>query len=144
MHDFVPRGQMHDRRRFSEGGGRFLSELQNRVMSVCPDVEDPIVSLGYRRAAGDDRSDIVDMREGPSLQSVAEDRHRQVMQQLVHENADHVAVLVGDVLPRAVNVVRAKDDEPGSKHFARGAKIEFDGILCDAVRIFGQRNQLFG
>ena len=71
---------------------------------------------------GHQRRDVVDVAEGARLRAVAEDRHRLALQDLVHEDADDVAVAVADVLARAVDVVRPEDHVVEAEHLAAGAR----------------------
>eukprot|EP00964_Phaeocystis_antarctica_P127675 scaffold91375_cov60-Phaeocystis_antarctica.AAC.3 len=86
-------------------------------------------------ARGDDRRDVVHVREAARLLAVAEDGEGLGAQHLVHEDAHRVAKLVGDVLPRAVDVVRSEDGEGQPEHPARRAQVQLEGVLGDAVRV---------
>ena len=50
-----------------------------------------------------------------------------------------VAVAVADVLALAVHVVRPEDHVVEAEHLVRGAQVELDGELGDAVRVLRAR-----
>ena len=85
-------------------------KLVQRIRLVGADVEDLVPAFGTSIASAISGATVVDVAEGSRLRAVAEDGHRLALQDLVHEDADDVAVAIGDVLMRAVDVVRAKDD----------------------------------
>ena len=85
-----------------------------------------------------ERRHVADVAESTGLFSVAEHRQRLALENVVHVDADHVAVAVADVLPLAVNVVRPKDDRVQAEKFVRGAEILLDGELRDAVGVLGK------
>ena len=69
------------------------------------------------------------MRESALLQAVTEYRHGLALHDLVHEDADHVAVAVADVLPLAIHVVRAEDHVLQPEHPMRGLQVQLHGVL---------------
>ena len=121
-----------------------LREVDDAVRRVGSDVEDLVRRAGNVDAAGDQGRDVVDVRERPRLQAVAEDRHRLTGHHLVHEDPDHVPVRVGEVLQLAVDVVRPEDRVVEAEHPLRSGKVELDGVLRDAVRILGLRDDILG
>ena len=91
-----------------------VGQLVHAIRLVGANVEHLIISRRYVDRLRHDRSDIANVAEGARLGAVPKDRHRLVLQDLVHEDAHHVAVFIADILPLAVNVVRPEDDaSPG-------------------------------
>ena len=109
--------------------------------SSAPTLNISLAAAGTSIAARDQRRDVVDVRERARLRAVAEDRHRLVLHDLVHEDPDHVAVAVADVLVLAVDVVRTEDRVVEPEHLVRGAQVELDRVLGDAVRVLGLGHQ---
>ncbi len=144
VRDLAARRQVHDRAVGAHRGGDVPGEIVERDRFVRPDVEDLVPRAGSVDRLGDDGRDIVDVAERPRLRAVAEDRHRAALQQLVHEDPDDVAVPVGDVLARAVDVVRPEHDEVEAEQVVRRPEVQLHGVLRDPVRILRRRPHLLG
>src|SRR5438445_6905098 len=86
-----------------------VGQLQHRTRLIGSDVEHLAVGSFNQRRAGYDRSDVTYVREGARLQAIAKDRHRLARQDLIHEDAYHVAVLIGNILEFPIDVVRPED-----------------------------------
>ena len=108
---------------------------------VGADVVDLVPGLGALDARGDDGRDVVDVAERAHLFAVAEDRQRLSGEDLAHEDADHIAVGVADVLVFAVHVVRTEDHVVQTEHLAGLFQIELHRVLRDAVGIFRHRHE---
>ncbi len=91
-------------------------QVVERARHVSPDVEDLVARGGHVDRLRHERRHVGDVAERTRLRAVAEDRHRLALQDLVHEDADDVAIPVADVLARAVDVVRAEDDVVEPEH----------------------------
>ena len=61
---------------------------------------------------------------------------RKNTQYLVHEYANRVSELVGDVLFRSIHVVRAEHRILEAEHFVRRFQIELERVLRNAWSIF--------
>ena len=131
---------MRQARFHAERGGDGVGKVDHADRLVRADVEDLVLRGRDLRRPGEERRDIVDVREGPRLRSVAEDRHRFAPQATAQEDADHVAMRVGEVLAFAVDVVRTEDGERQPEHLVRRAQVELAGVLGDPVRILGPRH----
>lgn len=140
---FISSIEMANIRGFVEGPGDFLGELQDRMGLVGPDVEGFLVGVSISRRHGHERSDIVDVGEGAGLLAVAENRHGLAVEQLIHENADDVAILVGDILSRAVDIVGAKNNVVRPEHFVGRLKVQFERVFGYSVRVLRHGNQMF-
>ena len=121
-----------------------VGEVDDGVRRVGADVEHLVRGFRDVDRARDQRRDVVDVGERPRLQAVAEDRHRPAAQQLVHEDPDHVAVRVRDVLQLAVDVVRPEDRVVEAEHPLRGGEVELDGVLRDPVRVLRLGDDVLG
>jgi len=71
------------------------------------------------RIPSNDWSNVVNVTERARLLAVAENRHRPALHDLVHENADDVAVAVAEFLIFTVNIVRSENDIIQPEHFMR-------------------------
>ena len=107
------------------------------VGSSAPTLNTSPRLAGTSTQRGNQRRNVVDVRERALLRAVAEDRHRLSLHHLVHEDADDVPVTVADVLVLAVDVVRTEDRVLEPEHLVRGAQVELDRVLRDAVRVLG-------
>ena len=83
------------------------------------------------------------MRKGALLQSVAKNGHGLAAQQLVHEDADHIAIAVANVLALAIHVVRTKYHIVHAEHLVGDSQLLFHGEFRNPVRIFRKRNHRF-
>jgi hypothetical protein len=122
----------------------FMRELGEGIRLIRPDIELLVPRGGHVDAAGDHRRDVVNVAERPGLRTVAENRHAAPVQDLVHENADDIAVAVSYVLPRPVHVVGPEDDVVEAEHRAGGFQFLFDGQLGNPVGIIRMRNCVLG
>src|SRR5207302_8222380 len=68
---------------------------------------------------------------------------RLLLHDLIHENADYIAVRVANILPFAINVVGPENYVIQAKHPLRGRQVKLDGILGDPVWIFRMRCKRF-
>ena len=138
--DFMARGEVLHLRVDAHRRGDAVREVVQRGRVVGADVEHlvPCPRLVDRR--GHHRRHVVDVAERARLRAVAEDGHRLPLQDLVHEDADDVAVAIADVLARTVDVVRPEDHvvEPEHRSWLAASSL-LDGVLRDAVRILGRR-----
>ena len=130
-------GQIH---RLGDHAGEFVNSEGN----ISADVVDLVLRRFDVHRFGDQRCDIVDVGEGALLFAVAEDGHWLAFEKLVHEDADDVAIAVGDVLALAVDVVRAEDRVSKVEHVVGALEVLFDGEFGNAVRIFGDGGHVFG
>ena len=64
------------------------------------------------------------------------------MHELVHEDADDVAVAIADVLVLTIHIVRTEDDVVQTEHVARSGEIHFHGELGHTVRILRHRTHV--
>src|SRR5436309_2720863 len=81
------------------------------------------------------RRDISNVSKCTCLFSVPENRHRLILQDLIHKDPDDIAIAIANILALSIHVMRPKDDELETKHIARFVEIHFDGVLSDAVWI---------
>ncbi len=130
-------GQVH---RFGDDAGQFVDCERN--------IGTDVINFIFRRfdvhGFGDQRGDVVDMGESALLLAVAENGHRLAFKKLIHEDADDVAIAVGDVLPLAVDVVGAEDRISKAEHVVGTLEVLLDGQFRDAIRIFGDGGHVFG
>ena len=103
----------------------------------------PMLNVWFQDAGDVDRlrhhrRHIVDVAERARLRPVAEDRHRLPLKDLVHEDADHVAIAISDVLTRAEDVVGPKDRRSRGRTSRQAPQFQLHGVLGDAVRVFGR------
>src|SRR5215471_3118985 len=91
---------------FTHGVGDEFGELIHRIWFVGTDVENAVLGRRIFNRRGNNWRDIANVRERSLLLAIAEDGHRLLLQQLIHEDADDVAVAVADILPFSVDVVR--------------------------------------
>mmetsp|Transcript_19797 Transcript_19797/g.42108 ORF Transcript_19797/g.42108 Transcript_19797/m.42108 type:complete len:228 (+) Transcript_19797:1238-1921(+) len=136
IHDFITLvKKLHTVRHFHRPGNQY-GKIIHRSLTIRTDEERLVARFWHFRCHTDNRRNIINVREAASLFAVAEDRHRQVMQHLIHENADGVSKLVSDVLTWAINIVWPEDDEIHSKHLLRSLQVKLRCQLGDAVRVF--------
>src|SRR5713101_5098392 len=83
------------------------------------------------------------MRECARLLTVAKDREGFVLHNLVHEDADDVAVRVAEVLALAIDVVWAEDDVIEPEQMMAGLELLLHGELRDPIGILRLRNHVF-
>ena len=131
---FVPRSQVHDLGAHVHRRRHQADQFVERARLVRPDVEHLVPRRRQVDRLGHQRRDVIDVAERPRLRAVAEDRHRPVLENLIHEDADHVAIAVADVLTGTKHVVRAEDDVVEPEQLVTGAQVELDGVLRDPVR----------
>jgi hypothetical protein len=144
VEDLLARGQVHDLGLLAESGRHDLREMFHRIGCVAANVDDLVAGRRKLDGAGQVRRDIVDIAEGPALGAVAEDGQRAATENLVHEDAENVAIGVAEVLVLAIDVVGPEDDVVQTEHLVRGAQVELDGILADAVGVFRLRREVLG
>ena len=124
--------------------GDGVGQLQQRVRLIGADVERLVPRRRRVDRVRHHRRHVVDIAERARLRPVAEDRHRLALQNLVHEDADDVAIAIADVLPRTEHVVRAEDDVVEAEQLAARAQLHLHRVFRDAVRILWRRHVLFG
>ena len=105
-------------------------------------VEDLVVSLRPRYGLGDNGRDVADVAERTRLFTIAKDGQGIALEDFIHEDPDHVPVFIPNVLPLAVNIVRAENDEVQAKQFMGGVQVQFDGVLGNAVRTLRRGNRV--
>src|SRR5579862_4500181 len=116
MHHFITCMQMPDIAGAIERMCDLRCQLKNRIGRVRSDVKYLVNRLAHHGTARNEWSDIVNMRERSCLLAVSEHAHRLALENLVHENPDHVAIRVRDILALSIHVVRSKDDVVKTKH----------------------------
>src|SRR5438034_10925371 len=85
------------------------SKFEHRARLIRSDVEHFAVSGFNKRRSRDDRSDVIYVRERTRLLAVAKNSHWLGAKHLIHENANHVSVLVGNVLALTIHVMRSEN-----------------------------------
>jgi len=80
------------------------------VWCVCTDVEHLVVGLRLKHAMCNVRRHIVDIAKSASLRAIAKDGHGLALHDLIHKDADHVAIPIADVLVLAIDIMGAKND----------------------------------
>src|SRR6266513_779217 len=123
-------------------GNDLEGELVDAVVLVAANVEQRVASRRLERRGGDRRRDVLDVGEGAALLAIPEDGQRLALHQPVHEDPDHVAVLVAQVLAFAIDVVRPKDDIVQAEEFMARLQLELDRRFRDAVGILGKRGDV--
>src|ERR1051326_4851512 len=118
------------------------SQSIHSVWHISADVEDLIVREGNINGACDNGGNITDMSESALLLAVTENSHRLTLHELVHEDADHVAISVADILPFAIDVVGTKDDVVETKHLVGDFQLSLHGELGDAIGVFRHGNHI--
>ena len=93
---------------------------------------------GHR--TGDQRRHVTDIAKRPLLASISKNTHRLFLHGLVHEDADHIAVAVANILLLAVHIVRPKNNVVQSEHPVRDVKFLLDGR--DTARELGVKIEL--
>ena len=106
------------------------------VWRVRSDVEDLVVGIGALNGFGDDGRDVINVAECPGLEAVTEDGELLALHDLVHENADHIAIRVADVLAFSVDIVGPENHVVEPEHFVRALQIQFDSQFGDAIWVF--------
>ena len=137
--DLVARRQVHDRAGTPIAAATCSASVLSGHGSSAPMLNTSFHAPRLFNRRRHHRRHVVDVAERARLRAVAEDRHRLALQDLIHEDADDVAVAVADVLPLAVDVVRPEDDVVEPEHRAAGGELLLDGVLGDAVRVFRAR-----
>src|ERR1700722_7959413 len=84
------------------------------------------------------------MGESALLLAVTEDSHCLAFHELVHEDADNVAVTVTNILALTINIVWAKNHIVEAKHFVRNLQLSFDRELGDAIGVLRHGDHIFG
>ena len=112
------------------------------VRSICPHVKDAVSRRGIIDTFGDDRSHVVDVGEGPLLSAITEDGHRFPAQQLIHEDTNHIPVAISDVLPFAIDVVRAEDYVIEAEHLVTDPQFLLHSEFRNSVRILRYRDHV--
>ena len=135
VQDLVARGEMPDLALDLHRLHDILGELIDGERLVGADVEDLVVGIGQLDGPGDVRGDVGGIAERPRLRAVAEHRQWLAAHQLVHEDPDHIAIPIPDVLVLAVDVVRPEDDVVEPEHVQARAEILLDGELRDPVGV---------
>ena len=126
----VPCRQVHDARRALHRGGYEIGQIVQRARFVGADVEHVIAGVRHVYRLGYQRSHVIDVTERARLRAVAEDRHRPPLEHLVHEDADHVAIAIADVLARTEDVVRAEDDVVEPEHLVTARRSSSTAYLA--------------
>ena len=88
-------------------------------------------------------SNIVDMRERTNLRTIAKDSQRFAAKDLIHEDADNVAIAIANILALAIDVMRPKNDVIEVKHFMADFQFLFDSQLRNTVRILRYWDHIF-
>src|SRR5436309_12790958 len=101
------------------------------MRAIRPDIEDLAHGSRYLGCPRDERRDITDIAERARLRSIPEHRHGLPSHYAVHEDANHVAVAVADVLILAIDVVWPENDRVQPKHVARRGEIELHRVLLN-------------
>src|SRR6185437_9274494 len=113
---FVPRIQVLHLAFGAHGSGHDLGQIVHRVWHVGSNIEKFISRRGVIDALSDDRRHVINVREGPLLGAISEDRHGFAFEDLVHKYAYDVAIAISYILFSAKNVVWAKNNILESKH----------------------------
>src|SRR5581483_9007101 len=92
--DLVAGLDVADMRGLPEGADHDLGQLVHARVVIRADVEDLVLRLRGERRARDSGDDVADVGERAALLAVAEDRDVLAAEDLAHEDADDVAVLV--------------------------------------------------
>src|SRR3954468_13806173 len=141
---FVARRQVLDFGFNTESVGDNLSQSIDGEWHICADIENLVARGREIDGLRDDRRDIIDVGKGALLLSVAEDSHGLAFEELVHEDANDVAVTIGDVLQFAINVVRTEDDVIQPEHVVRYFEFLLDRKFSDAIGILRLGHEVFG
>jgi len=121
-----------------------IRQFQQRVGLIRTDVERLVPRLRSVDRLRHHRRHIVNVAERARLRPVAEDGHRLLLQDLIHEDADHVAIAVADILARAEDVVRPEDDVVEAEQPVGRSQLHLYRVLRNPVRVFRCRNVVFG
>src|SRR5262249_32042246 len=116
MHHLVSSREVFHTKRNTKRLGHLSSKFLDSVWRVRADVENLIYSAWDGGRRGDQRSYIINIGEGSSLLAIAKNTHRLTVHRLIHENPNHVAILVRDVLAFAVYVMWAKNSVIKPEH----------------------------
>src|SRR5208337_344825 len=87
-----------------------LSEIIHRMRQVSANVEYFISGVRLVNGPSYDWSNIIYVCECSLLSAIPKNSHRFTLQQLIHENANHVSISITDVLALPIHVVRPEDD----------------------------------
>src|SRR4051812_219076 len=98
------------------------SQLIDCIWHVSANIENLVGCFGVLDARSNEWGNVVDVSEGPLLQTISVNRHWLTLEELIHEYANHVAVTIANVLPLTVNVVRAKYHIVQTKHLVTDSK----------------------
>ena len=135
MYDLRSRLQVYYARGLPHGLLHGGEEVENRVRRLRSDVKHFPVCGRIIDSVGNRPGNIGDVRESTGLFSITENGAGLVVQDLVHEDPDHVPIPVSCVLPFPVHIVRTKHDIVESEHPPRGGQVELHRILGDAVGV---------
>ena len=127
----------------TQGSAYHFCQLVDGVRNICTNVDDLVDCLWKVDTAGYMRGHIVNVAECPGLFTIAENSQGFTLHDLVHEDANHIAVAVTDILIFAINIVRPEDDVIQAKELMRTLQIIFYRQLADTIRIFGHRGHIF-
>jgi hypothetical protein len=105
-------GQVVGTKRNPHRAADHLAQVVDGAGAVGADVEGLVVSFGPVDRVRDGGRHVRDVTERAGLRPVAEEGQPLAAQDLVHEDADHVAIAIPDVLPLAIHVMGPEDDVP--------------------------------
>src|ERR1035437_577396 len=138
----MPRFQMEYLLLAAHGVRDDISQFVDGAGRIPSNVEYLADGFRHRWGLGDGRHNVVNVAERAHLLTVAKNRHRQALENLVHEYPHHVPVAVSDILPRADDVVRAENHVVQPKHLAADCQFALHGCLGDPVGVFRCRGHV--
>ena len=118
-------------------------EFLDCIRGVCPDVKDLVIGFRSVDGLGYDGCDIVDVTEGAGLHTIAKDGQLLALHDLVHEDADNIAIRITDILPLAIDIVWAENHVVESKHLVGTLQVELHGQFGNAIRVFRHGHHVF-
>ena len=118
-------------------------ELRHAGGLIRPDVEDLADGSGNGWTNRYIWGNVIDVAEGTGLLPGPENRHGAVLHRTVHEDSDHVAIAVPNVLGRPEDIVRTENDIGQAKDAVRGPQVLLYRQLGDSIGVFGTSVHVF-